>query len=104
VPWPYPPPLWPDRSSARSNPGVEQGSIASFVGSSLDCARLCGGYGSVLRRDSEREVGAVDPHEGLSAPHEVAGVDHALDYFAGDSKAEIALHSRHNNSGIRALR
>ena len=46
----------------------------------------------------------VDLHERLSAPDKIADVDEALYDFAGDTKAQIALYPRFDNTGKRAFR
>jgi hypothetical protein len=65
---------------------------------------LCGAGAGALHRllrgtGGQRQIGGVDPHQWLSAPHGLPGLDQSLGDLAADAKPQIALHARRNNAG-----
>jgi hypothetical protein len=72
-------------------PILEQAGIAPFIGFCLNdyCTRCSNSI--ALRREREKKVGVVDPHQRLAGFDLLADIHEPFHDLAGDAKTEIAL-------------
>jgi hypothetical protein len=86
-------------AGGRDRAAGDKVAVARLVSRGLGGPCAGRGDGVCLCGQRKSEVRAIDPHQGLAAPHGLAGVDQALDHLARRPKPEVALDAGGDDAG-----
>jgi hypothetical protein len=73
--------------------------ITRFIGRGLLRRRACRDNGVLFGRPPKIEICLIEPHQRIAGADGLTDIDKALDHFAGNAEAEVALHPRRNDAG-----
>ena len=72
--------------------------ITCFIGRGLLRRRACRDNGVLFGRPPEIEICLIEPHQRIARADGLTDIDKALDHFAGNPEAEVALHTRRDDT------